>query len=364
MFVDRRGSGAVKVDRHRAPGNGQHEDPLYLWLADLDVRPPACVHQAVAAFLASDSFGYVETDITAAVARWYAARDLALPGFVPVPVCSIIAGVHTAISVFSQPADPVMVFTPTYGPLVDAIHTAGRVPVHVPLQGGQPAIDRLDPSASMLLVCHPNNPDGSQFSLETQHQIAAFCRQHNITVVSDEAHADFTFGQAPVTPWAAIDPDALSLASPVKSFNLAAIPAASYALIENCCKREMFANAIRERHLSASAVSRVALNAAYQEAGDWFTRLKQSLSHNRALSAQLARQLPAEITWTTGTAGFFMWLHLAAGRSVKQTYERINHAGVVLSPGESFGAPGWFRMNLAAHPDMLTAAFTRLHQLF
>lgn len=280
MFVDRRNSGAEKFDRHQAPGNCQHEDPLYLWLADLDVPPPSCVHNAVAEFLASDAFGYVETDIGAAVSHWYAKRGISTPAFTPVPLCSVIAGVHTAISVFSKPTDSIMVFTPTYGPLIEAIRTSGRIPIHVPLQAGEPTIESLDPGASMLLVCHPNNPNGSQFSEETQRQIARFCQQHDITVVSDEAHADFTFGESPVTPWAALDGGAISLASPVKSFNLAAIPAASYALIANQTKREMFADAVKQRHLSASAVSRVALNAAYQQGGDWFTDVQHlSLIH-------------------------------------------------------------------------------------
>ena len=62
-------------------------------------------------------------------------------------------------------------------------------------------------------------------------------------------------------------------------------------------------------------------------------------------------------------ATMFVWLRVPAGFD-SQGWSRhlIDHAGVVVTPGNAFGpgGEGFFRVSLVAEPDMMREAFQRL----
>ena len=47
----------------------------------------------------------------------------------------------------------------------------------------------------IMLINSPSNPTGQTFSHTTLHEITSFCRDNNITLISDEIYADLTFGK-------------------------------------------------------------------------------------------------------------------------------------------------------------------------
>jgi len=47
--------------------------------------------------------------------------------------------------------------------------------------------------AEVLVMCYPNNPTGATMTREELREVAAFAREHDLTVFSDEIYADLTY---------------------------------------------------------------------------------------------------------------------------------------------------------------------------
>jgi len=47
--------------------------------------------------------------------------------------------------------------------------------------------------ADLLVYCYPNNPTGATMTAEEMADVAAFCREHDLTVLADEIYADLTY---------------------------------------------------------------------------------------------------------------------------------------------------------------------------
>ena len=48
-------------------------------------------------------------------------------------------------------------------------------------------------SADALVYCYPNNPTGATMTGDELHEVAAFCRDHDLVVFADEIYADLTY---------------------------------------------------------------------------------------------------------------------------------------------------------------------------
>ena len=48
-------------------------------------------------------------------------------------------------------------------------------------------------SADLLVYCYPNNPTGATMDRSELAEVAAFCREHDVDVLSDEIYADLTY---------------------------------------------------------------------------------------------------------------------------------------------------------------------------
>lgn len=364
MFADRKTSQAMKYQLEAAPGNCNHADPLFLWIADMDIPPSHNVTNAVSEYLNSDTFGYADIDISGSVSQWYKRRDTELSKEWVVPLHSIVSGAITAVRTFTSPDDKVMVFAPTYGPLYNAVVSSERRPVVIDWAKGNIDEKRLDPAAKVLLICHPNNPDGIVLSHEQLTMLSQFCEKHDILIVADEVHADLVFEGPPIPAWFDLYKKSITLNSASKTFNLSGIPASCYAIIPDETIRKRFHKVITRTHLESGPVARVALNAAYQTGSDWFDKTLSLLGENRELLRSLFAQLLPEIPVTIGNATYFAWLNLNKYGDESEIQSRLDDIGVVLSPGSEFQYPGYFRLNFAVSPDLLHKAVDRLSQAF
>lgn len=364
MFVDRRDSQALKYQREAAPGNCQHEDPLYLWLADIDIPPSEVVTKAVSEFLSGDTYGYADIDISESVRHWYKRRDTELSADWVMPLHSVVSGASNAVRTFTSPGDKVMVFAPTYGPLYNAVVSSERRPVVIDWAKGNIDEKRLDPEAKVLLICHPNNPDGIVLNSAQLNMLSDFCEQHDILIIADEVHADLVFEGSHLPAWFDLYKKSITLNSASKAFNLSGIPASAYAIIPDENIRKRFQRVIKRTHLESGPVARIALNAAYQHGDEWFKQTLSALGENRELLKSLFAQLLPEIPVTIGKATYFAWLNLNKYGDEKAIQERLDDVGVVLTPGSDFQYPGYFRLNFAVSPDLLHKAVDRLSQAF
>jgi cystathionine beta-lyase len=386
-------------------------DTIAMWIADMDTKPSPEISAYIAERVQSE-YGYQDSDIGAAVHGWFKAQrsfvdsdpvnsvsvnpisvnaDTVDPCSV-VGVASVISAVDVALKTFCITGDEVMVLTPTYGPLVDCINNNSLKvhAVHTKLEeNGDDTIDfsLLSKNATAFVLCHPNNPTGQVLSASCQSELIRFCNEHGILIITDEIHSEFGFlsNDEPLPiPLFGSHCDAVAqkgiihISSVSKAFNLAAIPGASYAIIEDPEIRAKFSTAIASRHLEASYISQVALKAAYSLGHNWLDNIRKALGLNRKLVHFYFKQQNVSCEYTMGKAGYFLWLNLSktatcADKKVSlsamsqkgifdpaSTFDSCVSRGVIGSDGNQFNAPGWIRLNLACHPLQIVNALNRL----
>ena len=116
----------------------------------------------------------------------------------------VTAGASEAIDVafraLVDPGDRVAIAQPSYVSYVPGVTFAGGEPVPVPTRETDDfelTVEVLEEhgagDAEALVFCYPNNPTGATMSEHELEPIAAFAREHDLTVLADEIYADLTY---------------------------------------------------------------------------------------------------------------------------------------------------------------------------
>jgi aspartate/methionine/tyrosine aminotransferase len=126
----------------------------------------------------------------------------------------VVQGMYVGIDRLSAPGDGVVVQTPIYAPFLRAVEETGRRLCESPLVPG-PAGYELDPGglrraaagARLLLLCHPHNPTGRAFRRAELEAVAEVALANDLSVLSDEIHADLVLSGEPFVPFASLAPE-------------------------------------------------------------------------------------------------------------------------------------------------------------
>lgn len=361
-------------------------DCIAMWIADMDIAPSRDVLEGIAEQVVQCT-GYQSLSIGSAVSNWLNAErmsandtdDQVLPEHV-VDVPSVIGAINAALTTFCKSGDDVMVLSPSYGPLHQAVTLNHRNVNCVSLQNGKVNTELLNADATAFVLCHPNNPDGAVLSKQCQKRLITFCEQHDIVLITDEVHAELGFDDEnnPTTiplfgalSGQSLSPCLVHIDSVNKAFNLASIPGASYAIIADEEKRKALSHQLSLRHLQANTASKQALICAYQYGLPWLKRTKNAIAFNRKLITRFYAHHQISLNATMGNAGFFLWVnlnepaicegewakHFNPAKHVDQCIAR----GVIGNDGEQFDASGFIRLNLACHPLYIERALNRLY---
>ncbi|MBG6094390.1 aminotransferase class I/II-fold pyridoxal phosphate-dependent enzyme [Nocardioides luteus] len=123
-------------------------------------------------------------------------------------------GIAAAILALVDPGDEVILVEPYYDSYPAMVQFAGGVrrPVTLSLDesapGGRLPREALEAAASeatkVLLLNSPHNPTGTVLTREELETVAAFARDHDLTVVSDEVYEHLTFDGTPHIPIATL----------------------------------------------------------------------------------------------------------------------------------------------------------------
>ena len=116
----------------------------------------------------------------------------------------VTAGASEAIDVafraLVDPGDTVAVAQPSYVSYVPGVLFAGGEVLSVPTREADDfslTVETLREhgadEADVLVLCYPNNPTGATMTREELKPVAAFAREHDLTVLTDEIYADLTY---------------------------------------------------------------------------------------------------------------------------------------------------------------------------
>jgi cystathionine beta-lyase len=344
---------------------------LPAWVAEMDYALAPPLVAALTAAVARGTTGYPPAgdDGVGAAFASYAERHWSwpVPADASVVVGDVIAGLRLALEVLCPPG-PVVVPLPCYPPFRDVVALSGRelVTVETDPDDEDGALDlarvaeAFRAGARTLLLCNPHNPLGRVAPRAELEALAAVAAEHGARIVADEIHGPLTLPGATFTPYLSVDPSAVVVTSPSKTFNTAGLHCAQVVVLDPDEQALLRGVPIPQNH-AYSPLGMVAARTAWCDCDDWNAALVARLDAQRTLLTGLladhlphARQRPLAAT-------YLAWLDLRAYGHVDPAARALAH-GVRLSPGGDYhpGLPGHVRLNVATSPERLTQAVERL----
>lgn len=349
------------------------------WVADMDYLTAEPVRQAIRNMADDANFCYSLAPLSVGDAFAERMHDRYAWEVRPdrtVLVADLVQAVTACLLAYSRPDDGVLVTSPTYPPLTNAITSTGRRIVDVALveehhgyvldlQAVRETLARE--RVRVLLLCNPHNPTGRVLTRAELAGLAAAASDAGVTVVADEIHCDLVYPGFDHVPYATTHPGApaqtVSLYSATKSFNLGGLRC---GLLHFGSQRllDIFHRTNPERLLGrVNSFGAVATIAAWRHGQPWMDSLMTRLRANRQRVADWAAQRPG-VTMHEPEGTYFVWLNLA---DVVEPHEPageflLREARVALSPGEEFGRQyaGSVRLNFATSTTILDEILARL----
>lgn len=144
------------------------------------------------------------------------------PGVVPI--------LYAAVQALTQVGEGVIVQPPVYTPFFNAIKEQGRRVIENPLKlvNGRYEMDfahleSCAQQAKLMLFCSPHNPVGRVWSKEELTRLLAIAEKYQLTIISDEIHADLILPghrHIPLASLAGASQCVATAVAPSKTFNI------------------------------------------------------------------------------------------------------------------------------------------------
>ena len=347
--------------------------PYSAWVADMDfpVAPP--ITEALHTVVERSELGYPNWGGPYALspaAKLFAGRMAARYAWDVRPdrvhdMVDVIQGVRVSLHHLSEPGDGVVLHLPAYHPFLDTVAGMDRRLITVEQRDGVFDYDALESElvasgATMWILCHPHNPLGHVFDRSELERIAEIATRFDLTVISDEIHADLTMPGSTHVPFeslgSGVSARTVTVTSTSKAFNLAGL---RWAVLHAGSDRlQAVLDALPGHYLGAPNLMAVTASvAAWTEGDDWLDAVIALLDENRhALTGLLADHLPGT-GYRPPRATYLAWIDCTALGLGDDPSDVFRERGVELSPGPQFGPQGvgHVRLNLATSPAVLEA---------
>jgi cystathionine beta-lyase len=366
--IDRRGTASLKWDRYG------RRNVIPLWVADMDFESPPAVTEALRRRAEHGVYGYthasdeLEAAVQASLARDY-SWEVPVPWLVWLP--GLVSGLNVVCRAVGVPGDEVLTFTPVYPPFLTAPGFQQRSAVRVPLAqsaGGRWEMDldlleySLTPSSRLLLLCSPHNPVGRVWSRDELGVLAELAVRHDLVVGSDEVHSGLVLDEDKrhiplATLGDGIAARTITLMSPSKTFNVPGL-GCSFAVISHAALRRDFCRAMEGIVPHVNLFGYAAAQAAYEYGGPWHAALLEYLRGNRDLIERELGVVPG-LSVAHVEATYLAWID-ARESGLPQPAKDFERAGVGLSDGAEFGAPGFVRLNFGCSRTLLAEGLARM----
>jgi 2-aminoadipate transaminase len=273
------------------------------------------------------------------------------------------------------PGDTVVVEGPTYLGALMAFDQAGAQIEAIPMDADGLEVGALEERLAAglrprLLYVIPDyqNPSGRTLSLERRRALVELCRRFEVLIFEDVAYREISFDGSSLPSLWSLGPDVVLQAgtfskvlSPGVRLGWAAGPRDVIARLADAKQTtDQCAGALGQRIVEEYG------RAGLFERGVPAAR-ELYASHWRAVDGALRAHMPAGVTWSEPTGGFFSWLTVAA--DTMELRPAALEAGVAYVPGSLFypGSGGRNELRLSfslLDEGDLEAAVVRLSTLF
>lgn len=351
-----------------------------------DCPPPQHVMESLAK-LSQDPklFGYSATGgidvLKKAICEYYKRRfnvdlDYKKESLVTIGAKEGIASMATAIS---APDNYMVVASPSYPIHTFAFEISKSNVVHIEsivgadfLREFKNYVSQAEKKPLAVIVSYPSNPTSETVGLEFYEELVAFCKEHQIYIISDIAYSELYFDES-AKPHSVLEvPGAKDIAiefySVSKSYSMAGcrvgFAVGNPTLIAALYKIKSYLD-----YGSFSPLQMVAADALTSKSDEYLSDLRQ-LYKNRV--EFLANLLEEELGWKIQKpkASMFVWTKLPEQFADMSSFDfckkMIKEAGVAMSPGSSFGknGEGYVRISLIHNDETVKQAVANMKKIF
>ncbi|MGE0550137.1 MAG: pyridoxal phosphate-dependent aminotransferase [Kofleriaceae bacterium] len=361
----------VRLREHLARFGG---DVIPLQIGDTYLAPPARLdaigwtdHAATELYAYGAPAGW--TPLVEALSAKLAAKNAITATTDQIQIsCGATHALSCAVQALCDPGEELIVLTPHW-PLIRGIALGHNVvPIEVPFSMRLPSHDvasLIEPAitsrTSAIYVTTPNNPDGAMLSGPELAAIAKLAQRHGLWLLSDEVYEDYGYEATHVS--LAAQPGAAERTVTVFSFAKSYAQAGlrvGYAVAPTAVAATMRKMISHSVYNVPVAMQRAALGAV--RCGDGF--LVTARDAYRAARDRARARLA--IPTANPAGGAYLWLDLRrwSGNDCMPVLERCAAAGVLLAPGNAFGAEcaGFARLCFTGvGPQMLDEGIDRIN---
>ncbi len=371
-LTERRNTGCVKWD------SDNDTDMLPLWVADMDFQTAPSVKEAVMSRAATGIYGYVRVPDSyyEALTRWFDTRHgWHIDRDRVIYTSGVVPALSAIIKALVKPGEGVIIQTPAYNCFFSSVRNNHAIEIDNPLKRIKTAsgftyeIDFEDleavasrPETRLLLLCNPQNPTGRVWTRAELEQVRDICRRNGVRVLSDEIHCELIHKGYEYIPYATIDPEAVVCCSPSKAFNTAGLQTANIVCpdteILNLIDRAINDNEVCD----INPFGVVALEAAYNDGGEWLDALNNYLEDNYLCLRETIGSAFPQLRICDSQATYLAWIDIRPlGISSDNLDKLLRENGKVhINSGTMYAGDGYIRINYACPRLRLAEALRRM----
>jgi len=196
-------------------------DIIPLWFGESDLPTPEFIRDAAKRALDEGRTFYTFVRglpaLREGISRWasrQSGRSIS-PERVTSPGSAMLC-INIVLQCLLRPGDNVVIVSPMWPNIFQAVMGMGAQPRFVRLSGGaggepwrldmQRLFDSVDGRTKALFIASPSNPTGWIMSVDEQHEVLAFARARGIAIVSDEVYTPLVY-ETPAPSFAALAED-------------------------------------------------------------------------------------------------------------------------------------------------------------
>ena len=227
---------------------------------------------------------------------------------------------------------------------------AGGEPLPVKLKAGDGFLlptEAIDPQRTRILwINYPHNPTGATATYEHLEKVAAFCREHDVLLFSDECYNDLYSGEPPPSILEITRERTLAFCSLSKRSGMTGYRSAMMAgdpeLIAALKKLRPSIGVATQSFVQDAATAAWSDDAHVEER-------RRIFGEKRALFVDFFER--AGLDFLPTDASIYLWVVVPDGDDEAYAL-RLMEEGIIVAPGRSFGAGGEGYVRVALVPEI------------
>lgn len=380
--IDRRNTNSAKFDEMDALFGS---DVMHLGVADMDYRSPKPIIEAMQNIVEKGVFGYTiwPENYEELVSQWMKRRyeqETKTEWVVFSP--RINMALNMAVETFTNEGDGIVLHTPAYTALQNAVEKYNRVMIESPLvlENGRYKMDfqqlrrNLDDKkaqgvcAKIMLLCNPHNPTGRVWEIEELQEVVDICKEYDLLLISDEIHEDFVKKGHKFVSCLHFQEDLqgrmIVCNSITKTFNVPGVILSNLLIPDQGIRERMKETMDRWGLHNPNIFAAGIMEAAYTQCDEWIEQVNAYLDENyEFLKKYLEKNMPElEVIPSQGT--YMAWVQTEKLQISPEELEKffIEDAKVSVYMGSRYGkhTDSFIRINIATSRSYLQEALERI----